>query len=266
MWRCLSRCMQYEGASGWPRLLYASLLHLCPHTPVEALGALLPHLLPGTLGGARAQELSTCAEALVSQLAEAALHHAGGKAAVFCTNIANVFAAWPPSDRSLSAALRALGGASGVSPLLVFCRKRCGASIRQGLASHAQRARVKQLKGASLDSLAQLLKLDEAGDESDEETPEDAANDGRGDGEPGGSEGDAGGDDGVGTGRGATGGAGPEQAHEHGKLARATAALAKLRASESLYAAAQLPDVTIGGVKAPHGEPEDRPRKAPRRR
>ena len=91
------------------------------HDLFSSLGALLPHLLPGTLGGARAQELSTCAEALVSQLAEAALHHAGGKAAVFCTNIANVFAAWPPSDRSLSAALRALGGASGVSPLLVFC-------------------------------------------------------------------------------------------------------------------------------------------------
>ena len=68
--QCISRLVQHEGASGWPRLLYASLLQLCPHTPVEAFASLLPHLLPGTLGGARPQELSTCAEALVSQLAE----------------------------------------------------------------------------------------------------------------------------------------------------------------------------------------------------
>ena len=68
--QCISRLVQHEGASGWPRLLYASLLQLCPHTPVEAFASLLPHLLPGTVGGARPQELSTCAEALVSQLAE----------------------------------------------------------------------------------------------------------------------------------------------------------------------------------------------------
>ena len=293
--QCISRLVQHEGASGWPRLLYASLLQLCPHTPVEAFASLLPHLLPGTLGGARPQELSTCAEALVSQLAEgppptarlppltsrlpppvsrlsppatrlpppatrrpplasrhqppprataptpatactaAALHHAGGKAAAFCINIAHVFAAWPPSDRSLGATLRALSGTGSISPLLVFCRRRRGAAVRRALVSHVQRARAKQLKGTSLDALARLLELDEAhaSDGSDDEAPEDSGE--NGDGALGVINGETGGD-GDGTDGAAAGATGQEQRKgeggEDGTLARAKAALVKCGAAD----------------------------------
>ena len=302
----ISRLVQYEGASGWPRLLYASLLQLCPHTPVEAFASLLPHLLPGTVGGARPQELSTCAEALISQLAEAALHHAGGKAAAFCINISNVFSAWPPSDRSLNATLRALSGSGSISPLLIFCRRRRGAVVRRALVSHVQRARAKQLKGTSLDALARLLELDEAQvfDGSDDEAPEDS-------GENGNDaldviNGEAAGGDGDGTDRAAASVAGQEQRKgaggEDSKCARAKAALVKcelqieprtnleprtlqrsatlmclallppafgrLSASESLFVVAELPDMAIGGLSTPREEPKNtgRPHKAPRRR
>ena len=273
--QCISRLVQHEGASGWPRLLYASLLQLCPHTPVEVFASLLPHVLPGTLGGARPQELSTCAEALVSQLAEgpppaarppasrlpppaarllppatpppprataptpatapaAALHHAGGKAAAFCINIAHVFGAWPPSDRSLSATLRALSGTGSIPPLLVFCRRRRGAAVRRALVSHVQRARAKQLKGTSLDALARLLELDaaHASDGSDDEAPEDSG--GNGDGALGVINGEAGGD-GDGTDGAAAGATGQEQRKgkgEDGTLARAKAALVKCGAAD----------------------------------
>lgn len=165
----------------------------------------------------------------------AALHHAGGKAAAFCINIAHVFAAWPPSDRSLGATLRALSGTGSISPLLVFCRRRRGAAVRRALVSHVQRARAKQLKGTSLDALARLLELDEAhaSDGSDDEAPEDSGE--NGDGALGVINGEAGGD-GDGTDGAAAGATGQEQRKgeggEDGTLARAKAALVKCGAAD----------------------------------
>ena len=303
--RFISRLMEREGADrGWPRLLYSSLLNLCPQTPVDAFSAVLSHLVPDTLRDARAQELSSCAETLVAQafhshptlfsapmpfrrsspdnavlviwrcawqLSEAALHHAGGREANFCTNVANMFASWPPSDRSLAAVLRALGGSSpvgGGSPLLVFCRKRRGATLQRGLATHVQRARTKQLKGPSLDHLTRLLKMDK-------EQVQDESGD-----EEGGSEGcqsSGEGDERVEAGHQTCG----DNSDERAKLARVEAALEKLRAFEPLYTAAELPDIAIdafpGSIAAGGGEAdsqarsrderrsESRPRKAPRR-
>lgn len=164
---CVQRLIQHEGPLRWTRLLYGSLMQLCPTCPSDDVAAILRHLVPATLGAARQQDIAQLGEALCSQLAtEAALAlataSAKGSSPRLMNNLARVFAAWPPSDRGLIALHRALGGDAredtadgGDSALLAVCRD--DESMHACLTMFAHKARATHLKGTIIDAICALL-------------------------------------------------------------------------------------------------------------
>ena len=160
---CIDQLSTTEGTARWSRLLHSSLLKLCATLPPVRFMKLLPSLVPSTLASARPQELEPLAVALVGHLVDAAQRngheeraHDGGDATSneqLCRNLAHMIGAWPPADKSLVALQQALrrGGAGGV---LGVCKG--DDTVRRALQLHVQRARSK-LSGTVLDEVSGML-------------------------------------------------------------------------------------------------------------
>jgi hypothetical protein len=153
----VGRLRALEGQPRWSRLLHSSALQLGSTEPVDRYVRMLSALIPATLEGSRSQDLEQLGEALVTHLCEIAATCTAASSTTDETlraNLAALIGAWPPTDRSLTALRKALGhGGNGLLLRLAADEP----AVHRGLQAHAQHARSKSA-GSTLETVTELLR------------------------------------------------------------------------------------------------------------